>query len=104
LTLDVNACIRRDIRLSAICWRIADRAIDRLAAKVVRQHADRAETAKTPRTIYDRRINIELARRRLVQPFLRLMPDKDRVMDWSDRAEFAAQDCIDGWGVARRSG
>jgi hypothetical protein len=101
LALDVNACIRRDIRFSAICWGTADRAIDRLAAKVVRQHADRAETVKTRRTIYDQRINIEIARCRLVQPFLRSLPAEDRVMDWSDRAEFAAQDCIDGWGVLR---
>lgn len=101
LALDIEACVRRDLRFSAICWRIADRAIDKLAAQVVRRHADRAETVKTPTTIYDRRIGIELARCRLVQPFLRSLPGEDRVMEWPDRSEFAAQDCIDGWRLLR---
>jgi hypothetical protein len=100
--LDVEACIRRDIRLSAICWRIADKSIDRLAEEVVRRHADRAETVKTPQSIYDRRISIEVARRRLVGLFLRsIQDDEGRVPRWDDRAEFAAQDCIDGWRVLR---
>jgi len=37
--LDIEACIRRDIKLTAICWRTADRAIDRLAAALMRKHA-----------------------------------------------------------------
>jgi len=72
-----------------------------LGEKAVRQHADRAETVKTPRTIYDRRISMELARCRLVSPFLRSISDEDRVVGWTDRAAFAAQDCIDGWRVLR---
>lgn len=99
--LDIDACIRRDIRFSTICWRIADRAIDQLAAGVARKHADRAETVKTPRSIYDRRISVELARCRLVHLFLRSMADENREVHWCDRGEFAAQDCIDGWRVLR---
>jgi hypothetical protein len=101
LALDIDTCIRRDLRFSAICWRIADRAIDKLAARVVRQHADRAETVETPTSIYDRRISLKLAHRRLVEPFRRSMQDEDQEVDWSDREEFAVQDCIDGWCVLR---
>lgn len=46
LALDIDACIRRDIRFSAICSLIADKAINRLAEEKVRRHADRAATVK----------------------------------------------------------
>lgn len=101
LAVDIDACIRRDVRFSAICWRIADKAIDKLTKSAARRHADRDETVKIPRSIYDWRISIELAHWRLVYPFLRSLSNEDRVLRWSERAAFAAQDCIDGWCLLR---
>jgi hypothetical protein len=103
VALHIDACIGHDIRFSPICWRNADRAINKLAAKVVRQHADRADRDKIPESVYDLRIGIETAHRRVVQPFLRTMHDEDRMVDWSDPTQFAVQDCIDGWRVLRKA-
>jgi hypothetical protein len=92
--LDIDSCIRRDMRFSTICWRIADKSFDRLAEEAVRQHANREDTVKAPSTIYSR-ISVESARRRLVDLFLRSMQDENQVLRWSDRADFATQKCID---------
>ena len=46
---------------------------------------------------------MELAHLRVVEPLVRFIQDDDRVLEWSDRAEFAAQDCVDNWGVLRKA-
>jgi hypothetical protein len=93
-----DTAIKRDSRLSSINWRKGDRLVDAVATKIMRRQADREKQALSARRRvrpYERRIDRNLARARVVHHLLRsLGSDTDDIPPWTERYEFSVPFCL----------